>query len=197
MKLCNWFQLIANITCAYIKLKSPVQTKKASDRGEGGWVKTTCGFIIPHEIYDDDWWFSLSLYSANILNFYFPIYTLFKLYFSNMLLFFRLGTEMYILHTKHLNKANLLAMNHHQHRHSHRSHCGSLRTCATFLFGYCKHRPKYSEQRTSGRGFTLRYSDMAAHHYALSIRKQAIIVFGNFQLKWYMYVDSCVLFHSQ
>lgn len=27
---------------------------------------------------------------------------------------------MYILHTKHLNKANLLAMNHHQHRHSHR-----------------------------------------------------------------------------
>lgn len=185
MKLCNWFQLIANITCAYIKLKSPVQTKKhlIGRRGVGWRPLVDLLFHMKFTTTIDD---SLSLYSANILNFYFPIYTLFKFYFSNMLLFFRLGTEMYILHTKHLNKANLLAMNHHQHRHSHRSHCGSLRTCATFLFGYCKHRPQYSEQRTSGRGFTLRYSDMAAHHYALSIRKQAIIVFGNFQLKWYM-----------
>lgn len=148
-------------------------------------MKTTCGFIIPHEIYDDDWWFSLSIVQTYWIFIF--LYTLCLNFISQICCYlFRLGTEMYILHTKHLNKANLLAMNHHQHRHSHRSHCGSLRTCATFLFGYCKHRPKYSEQRTSGRGFTHRYSDMAAHHYALSIRKQAIIVFGNFQLKWYM-----------
>lgn len=111
-----------------------------------------------------------------------------------MLLFFRLGTEMYILYTKHLNKANLLAMNHHhQHRHRIAAHFALVQH---FYLAIANTDPNTLNNEL--RAGVLHFDTviwLAAHHYALSIRKQAIIVFWNFQPKWYLV--SCVLFHSQ